>query len=85
MNWQIPTLTADLPGVGGVIRAEIEDFVVEEVPAYAPCGEGEHTFFGVEKRDLSTPMLIKQVARALGVDAREVSSAGLKDARAVAR
>ena len=80
-----PYLTPDLPGIGGKLRVEIDDFIVEEVPAYEPCGEGEHTFFGVEKRDISTLALIQQLARALGVSEREISSAGLKDARAVAR
>ncbi len=84
-NWEIPYLTPDLPGIGGKMRVEIDDFIVEEVPAYEPCGEGEHTFFGVEKRDISTLALIQQLARALGVSEREISSAGLKDARAVAR
>lgn len=84
-NWEVPYLTPDLPGVGGKIRVEIDDFIVEEIPAYEPCGEGEHTFFGVEKRDISTLALIQQLARALGVSEREISSAGLKDARAVAR
>lgn len=85
LNWEIPYLTPDLPGIGGKLRVEIDDFIVEEVPAYEPCGEGEHTFFGVEKRDISTLALIQQLARALGVSEREISSAGLKDARAVAR
>ncbi|MBN2006120.1 MAG: tRNA pseudouridine(13) synthase TruD [Anaerolineae bacterium] len=85
LDWQIPYLTADLPGVGGAIRVEIEDFIVEEVPAYEPCGEGEHTFFGIEKRGIATQVVVKQVAQALGVPEREISRAGLKDARAVAR
>src|SRR5512145_896939 len=84
-DWQIPYLTADLPGIGGVIRAEIEDFIVEEVPAYEPCGEGEHTFFGIEKRGIATQVVAKQVAQALDIPEREISRAGLKDARAVAR
>ncbi len=85
LNWEIPYLTADLPGIGGTLRAEIADFSVEEIPAYLPCGTGEHTFFGVEKRDISTLALIQHIAQALGVSEREISSAGLKDARAVAR
>ena len=84
MNWKTPYLTHTLPGIGGVIRAEMEDFVVEEVPAYEPCGAGEHTFFRVRKRDLSTPMLVKQIATSLSISPRDISSAGLKDARAVA-
>lgn len=85
LDWQLPYLTADLPGIGGRLRVEHEDFVVEEVPAYAPSGEGEHTFFEVEKWNLSTPMLVQALARALGLSPREVSYAGLKDARAVTR
>ena len=85
LNWEIPYLTPNLLGIGGKMRVEIDDFIVEEVPAYDPCGEGEHTFFGVEKRDISTLALIKQIAQALDVSEREISSAGLKDARAVAR
>ncbi len=85
LNWEIPYLTSDLPGIGGKLRVEIDDFIVEEVPAYEPCGEGEHTFFGVEKRDISTLALIRQIAQALGVAERDISCAGLKDARAVAR
>ncbi|HOT92004.1 MAG TPA: tRNA pseudouridine(13) synthase TruD [Anaerolineae bacterium] len=85
LNWQIPYLTPDLPGTGGKLRVEIDDFIVEEVPAYEPCGTGEHTFFGVEKRDISTLALIHQLAQALGVAERDISCAGLKDARAVAR
>ena len=84
IDWHIPYLTADVAGIGGVIRTVPEDFRVEEVPAYEPCGAGEHTYFRVEKRDLSTPALIRQVADALGVPQRDVSCAGLKDARAVA-
>ena len=37
-----PLLTADLPGVGGRIKAVPEDFEVEEIPAYQPGGTGEH-------------------------------------------
>ena len=33
-----PLLTADLPGIGGVIKAEAEDFEVEEI-GRASCRE----------------------------------------------
>jgi tRNA pseudouridine13 synthase len=76
-------LTADLPGTGGVIRHSPEDFEVHEVPAYLPSGKGEHLFLHVQKRGLSTPELARRIARALELDAREVSWAGLKDRHAV--
>lgn len=85
MDWHIPYLTSELPGIGGKLRVLPEDFVVEEVPAYEPSGEGEHTFFGVEKRGISTPVLVQKVARALDVPPKGISYAGMKDARAVTR
>lgn len=84
-DWQVPYLTRDLPGIGGVIREQPEDFIVDEVPAYAPSGEGEHTYFRVEKREISTPELVKQIAIKLGVSPKVISYAGLKDTHALAR
>ncbi|HTB58595.1 MAG TPA: tRNA pseudouridine(13) synthase TruD, partial [Polyangia bacterium] len=31
-----------------------ETFTVEEIPAYAPSGEGTHLFLWIEKRGLTT-------------------------------
>jgi len=85
LAWAVPYLTADTPGIGGTIRVEIDDFIVDEVPAYEPCGEGEHTYFGIEKRGVNTMDVANEIARALSLRSRDVSFAGLKDARAVAR
>src|SRR5580704_5664766 len=63
----LPFLTADLPGTGGKLKQEPEDFVVEEIPAYEPCGEGEHLFLWVEKQDVSGEELLRHVARRLGI------------------
>jgi tRNA pseudouridine13 synthase len=76
-------LTEDLPGIGGRIKEKVEDFVVEELPLYAPAGEGEHTFFEIRKQGLSTFQAVGTIARALGVPAREIGYAGLKDAQAI--
>jgi len=62
-----------------------ETFLVEEIPAYPPQGEGPHTFGWMEKRDLTTLEAIKRVARLLGVDPRDVGYAGMKDRHAIAR
>lgn len=75
-------LTEDLPGIGGSIKEKVEDFVVEELPLYAPAGEGEHTFFEIRKTGLSTFEAVRTVARALGVSPKRIGYAGLKDARA---
>jgi len=78
-----PYLTAALPGIGGRIRVAPEDFQVEEMPLYLPCGEGEHLYIKVTKRLLSTPDLIRRLSSVLGVKVQGIGSAGLKDARAV--
>lgn len=83
MSW--PFLTADLPGCGGRLKSAPEDFVVEELPAYEPSGQGEHLLFWVEKTGRDTPSVARAIARALGIPEREVSYAGLKDRQAVTR
>lgn len=80
-----PYLTADIPGTGGVIKECPEDFIVSEVPAYEPCGFGEHLYLNIEKRGLTTLEAIRQVARALKVSERDVGYAGMKDAVGVTR
>jgi tRNA pseudouridine13 synthase len=80
-----PLLTADLPGTGGRIKAEPEDFEVEEIPAYEPSGSGEHLFLWIDKRDLGAEFLVRQIARRLGIAPGEVGTAGLKDRRAITR
>jgi tRNA pseudouridine13 synthase len=81
----LPFLTAPLPGIGGRIKAVPEDFVVEEIHAYEPVGEGEHLFLRVEKRDLSAEDLVAHLSRTLRISRNEVGVAGLKDRRAVTR
>ncbi len=81
----LPFLTQDLPGVGGVIKTRPEDFFVEELPLYEPSGSGTHVYAQIEKRGLGTREALDRVARALGILRRDIGSAGLKDAHAVAR
>ena len=80
---RVRRLTRDLPGLGGVLRASIEDFVVEEVPLYAPAGEGDHAMFLLEKRGLSTFESLLWISKAVRVSEHRIGYAGLKDARAV--
>src|SRR5947199_7163137 len=80
-----PLVTADLPGIGGRIKAEIDDFEVEEIPAYQPSGSGDFLYLWIEKRDLGAEYFTRQIAHRLGIAVGEVGAAGLKDRRAVAR
>ncbi|MEE9403717.1 MAG: tRNA pseudouridine(13) synthase TruD [Algisphaera sp.] len=78
-------LTPDLPGVGGVLKQNPEDFLVEEQPLYEPCGEGEHLYLYIEKKSATTHDLIRRVAKAFRVKRGSVGHAGLKDKHAVTR
>lgn len=73
------------PAIPGRIKRAPEHFVVEEVPAYEPSGEGEHLFLWIEKVGLSTLDAVSALGRALGKRDREFGFAGMKDARAVTR
>lgn len=78
-------LTADLPGIGGILKQSPEDFIVEEIPAYEPNGEGEHLFLWIEKHDTAAEQLTQHIARCLVISNGEIGVAGLKDKRAVTR
>jgi len=81
----LPYLTPDLAGCGGVIKAELDDFEVEEIPAYEPSGTGEHVYLWIEKRGLDAQALLRHVAHALDLRELDIGCAGIKDARAVTR
>lgn len=85
MHNSLPFLTAELPGVGGVIKSRPEDFLVEELPLYEASGAGSHTYALIEKTGIGTREALDRLARALNISRRDIGLAGLKDAQAVAR
>jgi tRNA pseudouridine13 synthase len=80
-----PYLTAHIPGTGGVIKESPDDFIVNEIPAYEPCGSGEHLYLTFEKRGITTLEAIRRIAGRLKVSERDVGYAGMKDAVGVTR
>ncbi|MHC5114224.1 MAG: tRNA pseudouridine(13) synthase TruD [Planctomycetota bacterium] len=73
----------DDDGVGGRIKERPEDFVVEEIPLYEPCGEGEHIYLRIRKRGVAHAELMGCLRRHFGVGEREIGYAGMKDKQAV--
>jgi tRNA pseudouridine13 synthase len=65
------------------IRTFPADFVVEELPAYEPSGEGAHGFVLVRKTGLTTLECARRLAGRFGVEPRDVGYAGMKDRHAV--
>jgi tRNA pseudouridine13 synthase len=78
-------LTADLPGTGGRIKVEPEDFRVTEIPLYLPSGTGDHVYLYIQKEGIGSMEAAARIAQALGLPRHAVGMAGLKDARAVTR
>ncbi len=78
-------VTADIPGLGGVIKQRPEDFLVDEQPLYQPSGEGEHIYMLIQKKMMSTLEMIGIIAKHFGVTRRDVGFAGLKDKHAITR
>lgn len=77
-----PWQTASLPGIGGHILCDPTHFIVDEIPAYLPLGEGNHVFVHVKKRGLTTPAMVLEMAKAAGIEPNEIGVAGRKDRHA---
>lgn len=72
------------PGVGGVLKASADDFVVEEVSNPPPASEeGRFAIARIRVRDWETNRLVRQMARSLRMSRRRIGFAGTKDKRAV--
>jgi len=78
----LPMAGDALPGCGGKWERP-GDFLVREVPAYLPCGEGEHVLALVRKQGLTTAQAVGAMCHALGVQRRACGTAGLKDKHAI--
>lgn len=66
-----------------LFRSSPEDFLVEELPAYAPSGRGEHLFVTFRKTGRNTLDAVRAIAAALDADPRAAGVAGMKDRHAV--
>ena len=80
-----PYLTGEIAGIGGAIKESPDDFHVEEIPSYLPCGFGEHCYLTIEKRGITTLEAISRIAKNLKISEREIGYAGMKDAVGVTR
>jgi tRNA pseudouridine13 synthase len=63
-------------------KQTIERFFVEEIPLYQFTGTGNYLILKVKKTDMSTWKLITVLAKATGLQERDIGYAGLKDKNA---
>jgi tRNA pseudouridine13 synthase len=75
----------DDEGIGGRIKVRPEDFVVDELPLYEPCGEGEHLYLFIESSNISHVDLISAIREHFGVRETAIGYAGMKDKHAITR
>jgi tRNA pseudouridine13 synthase len=71
------------PLAAAELRAEPEDFRVEEELSFVPSGHGPHLLLHVEKRGANTRWVAAEIARLGGLPVAEVGYAGLKDRHAI--
>ncbi len=74
--------TTDTPGIGGILRKQAEDFVVEEIPV-SLSNSGPYLICRLTKKNWELQRLVKEIARSLGISHRRISWAGTKDKKAV--
>jgi tRNA pseudouridine13 synthase len=70
-------------GIGGQIRQQPEDFVVNEVYKELRALDGRYQLVKVTKTNIETHHLVRDLSRRLKISQRRVSWAGTKDKRAI--
>jgi tRNA pseudouridine13 synthase len=71
-------------GIGGTIRKNLEDFVVEEIPLQGGTS-GPLVLLAIEKRGIDTLTAAVMLSKKLNIPLKHIGFAGLKDTRAVSR
>ena len=84
----------DNPGLGGILKQEPEDFIVEEINEKGTIIllegddsikdiQGDYAHFTLVKRNWDTIRAVKEVSKALWISQRRLGFAGTKDKRAL--
>lgn len=72
----------DAPGIGGRLRREPEDFIVEEIAEH-PLSSGPYLICQLTKRNWDQQRAIREIANRLAISHQRIGFAGTKDKRAV--
>jgi tRNA pseudouridine13 synthase len=74
---------SDTDGIGGKLRTEAEDFIVEEIPLPVTGTTGPYLICRLTKKNWEHQHAIKEIANKLGISHRRIGWGGTKDRRAV--
>jgi tRNA pseudouridine13 synthase len=81
----LPFVTPEIDALGGTVRTEPSDFVVEEIPLYEPKDDGQHVYVRLTREGRTTREVVDGLADLFDVPASTIGYAGLKDREARAR
>jgi tRNA pseudouridine13 synthase len=77
---------SDAEGIGGTLRVEPEDFIVEEIPLVKKgSASGPYLICRLTKKNWELQHAIKEIAKRLGISHRRIGWAGTKDRNAITR
>ncbi|MDL2274596.1 tRNA pseudouridine(13) synthase TruD [Desulfosarcina sp. OttesenSCG-928-G10] len=79
----LPLISAEFPGIGGIIKKVPDHFKVEERLPYGACGEGEHVYITFRRSGWNTVDAARAMQKALNVSPSDVGWGGRKDKTAV--
>jgi len=80
-----PLVFPTAPSVPGTYKTTPESFRVIEDLGFEPSGRGEHLFFWIQKRNISTHEVAAELAELLNLPRRAIRYSGRKDKFAVTR
>lgn len=78
----IELYSTDTEGIGGVLRKEPEDFIVNEITNRQEGDSGKQLILEVTKTNWDTHHFIRDMSRKLGISQKRIGFAGTKDKRA---
>jgi tRNA pseudouridine13 synthase len=82
-DFELPYVTVELPGIGGVLRATPQHFIVDEIPLYDASGVGDHLYLNLTKSNMTTRDVVFGLERLLKLGRATIGYAGLKDKNAL--
>lgn len=79
----IETFLTKNPGIGGKLRVNVEDFIVDEISINPKKQNGEYTIAQIRARNWETFKLVNEISKRLKISRNRISFAGTKDKRAI--
>jgi tRNA pseudouridine13 synthase len=77
--------TDDEPGIGGILKARPEDFIVEEIAREEFTGSGPYLYLYIQKVRRLTTDVARILSERFGLPWQAIGYAGLKDKHAITR